>query len=720
MQLCCIMVDSMNMTYKGLKSAILVILLALLVVGAACSVISTESWRDYFKPGHTKEEITKKFNLHGGRWWNYYARGRWYAEGGYYDEAILDFKRCIKVRSKDHSYARSYGMHFTEYFAHRELGIAYYSQGKYEDAKKALDTSLTTADSARAKFYLNKCNKALLKMAQSDQIPPQIRVTSHADGEVVNTPVVKLKGIAVSDRYVRDIMVQGKRLFVELAEKNLDFSEDVSLHAGKNIISLEARDLLGNSARQNFSLTLDTSPPMLYLDEIHTEKKDGKVVATVTGTIVDNYGVKSMKVNNTEIPLSPDREVNFKQDIVLSEGRKISFKVVDVAGNETEGEQEVEVKASLWQEDKFNNFSPASPPILVAATRLDGSIARAFLAAQDTNDSQLPPVVPLIRGEEPTDDTIPPVVRTCVKSAIVYDTNFFFSGDAHDEGKVVKLLVNQHPVDIRPAKHIFFNHMVTLSEGENVITIKAIDAQGNEAQLPPIKIIRKTFELLETDARYTVALLPLKISTEQGVPAETIYNKLIEAFNEDPKRFNFVESDLAKITELLKAQKIGNTELSSPETAVKVGKLRDVEGTLFGAVEEDAKGINVTLRLVDTETSHVLVNTDVYDEDKSVKNLKWLMYCLSLKMKQQFPIVQGSVIQVSGNGFHMNAGATSGVRIGMKVLLFRERKEGEFVLKERLETIAQVTQVQPETAFAKIISSNNTEKIEKKDFVITK
>ena len=114
----------------------------MLVLGAKRFEVSTESWRDYFKPGHTKEEIKKRFNLHGGKWWNYYARGRWYAEGGFYDEAIQDFKRCINVRSKDQAFARSYGTHFCEYLAHRELGIVYYEQKMYEEAKKELETSL--------------------------------------------------------------------------------------------------------------------------------------------------------------------------------------------------------------------------------------------------------------------------------------------------------------------------------------------------------------------------------------------------------------------------------------------------------------------------------------------------------------------------------------------------------------------------------------------------
>ncbi len=726
---------------KKLKLLILAPFLTTVFVSCVTvSNIGTDNWHDYFKAGCAKEEITKDFNLYRGKWWNYYVRGRWYAEGGYYDEAVQDLKKSISIRSKDQRSARSYGMHFLEYFAHRELGVVYFNQGKYEEAKVELDASLSAADSARAKFYLNKCNEAILKTTQADKEPPQIKISSHTDGEIVNTPLVKVSGTVDDDCYVNCIYVQGKKLFTELAKKNLDFTENVPLRAGENAIDLEAVDLTGKSARRSFRLTLDMRPPVLYLDDIQVHEKDGRQIATVKGTIVDDYALKDFYINDTEVHVHSYKEDNFEEEIVLQADGKILFKVRDIAGNETKGKQQLDVKASLWQRDIFDNIKHAKrdviKPILVAAGKMDASDVRTLLASQDANVSQSPSVSPATQQEEigkcdgsdvssapqavTGADSAPPVVRTDVKAGIVYDTNLFISGDAHDDIGVAKLFVNQQPIEIRQGKHVFFNHLLTLNEGENIITVKAVDTQGNETQIKPVKITKKTFELLESDARYTVALLPLRTFAEQGIPSETIYSSLLKAFDEEPKRFNFVERDRAKLEEILHEQKISNTELTSPDTAIKIGKIRAAEGMLFGSVEEDSKGINITLRLVDTETTQVLANADVYDEDKSVKNLEWLMHGLSLKMKQQFPMIQGNVVYVSGNGFHVNAGATSGVGVGMKLLLFREIKEGDFVLKEPLDAIARVVQVQPDTCFAKIVSSKGAEKVEKKDFVITK
>ena len=709
----------------------------LILVGCATTVsqIGVDNWRDYYKPGSTKEEIAKNFNLYRGKWWNYYIRGRWYADGSYWDEAVQDFKKAVSFRSADQRSARSYGLHFLEYFAHRELGVVYYHQEKYEEAKQELVASLSTADSARAKYYLNKVNEAILKTKKAETEPPQIKISSHAQGEILNTPTIKISGIASGEGYVNNINVQGKRLFIELAEKDLAFSQDVSLSDGDNEIILEATDLLGKATQRKLSLTLDMHPPAIYLDDIQVRQKDGKQIATVKGTVVDNCCLQSIYINDKEIHLESNNEMKFDEDVVINGEKKISVRAADVAGNETRGEQPLDVKATLWPYHILNHtkyaHQKATQPIRVASNSPDKTGVRTLLVSQEKNASQPASGTSSshhVRKKHGKDkasrdtqvDKVPPVLHTDLKSAIVYNPNLFINIEAHDDAGVAKIFVNQAPLDIRQGKHVFLNHLLTLNEGENSINIKAIDTQGNETLIPPIKITRKTFELLETEARYTVALLPLRIVSENGVPSETIYSLLLKAFDEEPRRFNFVERDKAKLEEILREQKFSSTDLAAPETAIKIGKIRAAECMLFGSVEEDSKGINITLRLVDTETTQVLANVDVYDEDKGVKNLEWLTYGLSLKMRQKFPIVQGIVIHTSSKGFHFDAGATSNVGIGMKLLLFREIREGNLLIKEPLSTIARVTQVQPNSSFAKIISAKDAEKVEKKDLVISK
>lgn len=316
-------------------------------------------------------------------------------------------------------------------------------------------------------------------------------------------------------------------------------------------------------------------------------------------------------------------------------------------------------------------------------------------------------------------DTIPPVVTTDLQSTLVSDENLFFSGEAFDDGGVAQLFVNQCPLEIRAGKHVFFNHFLSLHEGENIVTVKAVDAGGNESLLSPVKITKKTFDLPETDSWYTVALLPIKPVAGQRIPTETIYSLFIKAFDEKPKRFHFVERDLARLEEILREQKLSNTGLVSPDTAIKLGKIVGADGIFVGTADEDANGISITLRLIDTETARIRASARVYDEDKSITNLEWLIYGLSLKIKRQFPLVMGNVTRVSDGGFHVNAGAINGIEVGMKLLLFREIREGNFVVKEPLDTVARVVRVQPKTAFVEICGECPS-KVKKKDLVITK
>lgn len=112
------------------------------------------------------------------QWWNYYQRGASYLDGEYWREATADFQAALEQRRgrKDRRRARTYGVHYLDYFPHRDLGIAYYHLGQYTAAQRELETSLSTVDTAKAKFYLNKARKVLLEQSGQDTSPPRIAI----------------------------------------------------------------------------------------------------------------------------------------------------------------------------------------------------------------------------------------------------------------------------------------------------------------------------------------------------------------------------------------------------------------------------------------------------------------------------------------------------------------------------------------------------------------
>ena len=113
------------------------------------------------RPSYTKEgkAYGKVRGAFRHKWWNYYERGLSFADGRFFEEAVRDLKLAIAKREKDQRMARTYGMHFIDYFPRRELGIVYYQMGDMEAAKAELSRSLSQYPTAKARFYLDRVQK---------------------------------------------------------------------------------------------------------------------------------------------------------------------------------------------------------------------------------------------------------------------------------------------------------------------------------------------------------------------------------------------------------------------------------------------------------------------------------------------------------------------------------------------------------------------------------
>ena len=104
-------------------------------------------------------------------WWNFYERGLQRQAVGEHALAREDFERCLGIRpgavfenATDRWRVRTYGMHMMEgYFPNRELGISLYHLRAYDKAVRQLEASLSQEPSGRAKFYMNRSRKQLLR-----------------------------------------------------------------------------------------------------------------------------------------------------------------------------------------------------------------------------------------------------------------------------------------------------------------------------------------------------------------------------------------------------------------------------------------------------------------------------------------------------------------------------------------------------------------------------
>lgn len=121
------------------------------------------------------------------RWWNYYERGQSFTDGAltYYLEAPADlakamhylkiaeadFTDAISLRRTDQFRARTYGMHFLDYFPHRERGIVYYYMAEIFRRQKKADAAKEQITKARHEIEISLYGKKLRSFLQNNVAP---------------------------------------------------------------------------------------------------------------------------------------------------------------------------------------------------------------------------------------------------------------------------------------------------------------------------------------------------------------------------------------------------------------------------------------------------------------------------------------------------------------------------------------------------------------------
>jgi len=169
-----------------------------------------------------------------------------------------------------------------------------------------------------------------------------------------------------------------------------------------------------------------------------------------------------------------------------------------------------------------------------------------------------------------------------------------------------------------------------------------------------------------------ISILPLEQKGEKTMAGGAVYDNLIAALAEQ-RRFNLIERE--RMDAILNELKLSQTELVDPGTAAKVGRVAVADAIMTGTIYETKDSIEVLTRLVDTETSTIIDSEDVFDQDKSLSNLKVLMAGLALKYRQSFPVLEGIIIKKEGKGVLIDLGSAEKVREEMGVILYREGEQ---------------------------------------------
>lgn len=669
------------------------------------------------KPTYTIDgkEYGVTSGLFRDRWWNYYERGVSFSEGGLYQEAISDFQTAISKRKNDQWRSRTYGMHFVNYFPHRELGQIYYQLRMYAEAIEELEASLNTAESAKAKYYLNKARKGLLEETKSDKSLPTLKISSPLDGEITNNFSVKLTGAVEDDSFVSSISINTLPLFLELSARQVLLDEELALKKGINEIKVNASDLVGKNTESTLVVFVDREGPLITIED---QTIQGSKVA-ISGFVTDSTGIKTLTINGRRVPLAQGsaanpgwqrngQEVNFQEEIELPGGTdNVVLEAEDLAGNVTTA----------------NLFANDTPQDSIARKPSTNSTASPLLTSYLSYSAVVIPSQYALLEDLTDKNPLNILIKELSESQTVFYDTLFLEGEIRGNNKIRSLTINDEPILKRQGKRIFFNHLIKLEDGVNKFSIAAVDVVGNETNRV-INVTRKTQKIRQIGSRMSISLLPIK---HQGEPSAlgTVVNDTLTAAFVNQRRFRMIERE--RMEEVLRELELGQTELVDAETASKIGKIVVADAILIGSIYETKHSIEVFTRLVNTETSTIMAAKDVYDEDKSMAGLKAILEGLALKYKNTFPLLEGLIIQKNGEVILVDLGSNKNIKPDMGLILFREGEEikhpvsGALLGSESIELgAAKVENVYDEFARATITDKEKSHQIETLDRVITK
>ncbi len=651
------------------------------------------------------------------RWWNFYERALSFAEGGFYEESVNDLKLAIQQRYEDQRSARTYGMHFVDYFPHRELGVVYYHMGKYEDAEKELETSLSTADTGKAKHYLNMVRKVLLEASNADIAPPTINLSTVSGGEITNHLKLQLEGEVEDDSYAHKIAINEDAVFIELSAKKLPFSKEIKLKKGINEIKIKTIDLLGKVAEKKVKVIADFEGPAFKINNFFDGQAVGDTKVVLNGALADATGITSLKINDQVIAYNKERDVEFAVAVALAEGEnKILLAATDVAGNTTSGKLNLTYVPGLAQHQPFLKDSPGNlynrkEPILLA---FNGTVISD--TGQNILLSAAKPQKPGAAFRLNFNDLI--------ETQTVYYNTMFVDGSATGANEIKSVTINGTPLLILPGRTIYFNQLMELQEDENKITIEVQDVKGNTAS-KTVTIVYKVQQVHQIGSRISLAVMPFEIKGEPSLSSGLVYDNLINAFIEQ-NRFNIVTRG-DELETVLREQKLSQTALVDKSTAIRVGKLVAAEDILMGTIHETKDAIEIYARFVNTETSTIMEAKDVYGQDKSLSNIQYLTNGLALKLKHAFPLVEGMVIMIKGKSIFADFGSFQRVKKEMKFIIFKLGETivhpvtGKVLGRETKELgVATVVNVFEDMSIGELVAGFDLGKVHVEDLIITK
>lgn len=591
-----------------------------------------------------------------GRWWSYYERGVNLMRGGFHDEAAADFREALKGRSRDAWQARTYGLHFVEYFPNRELAAALVQSNQLDEAQLYLERSLASVDTARAHYYLDVVKREqIARGTLSDSSAPTL-TTSLQDGMIIADRVLPIQISATDDSGVYRTSVNGRELYQRGSAEDLSFEDELLFVEGTHEVSVVVSDLADKETKETVHITVDLTGPTVGIrspkDALVTQASE----ISLTGSTVDKNGVVSIQVDGRTIAQSQgDRRLEFNTVLPLTGGENTFILVArDRAGNETHTAIKVYKGNRQARSAKLWLLGQKAPELLQVASASPSALS-LVLASVEAAEEDKPVRIELKSPKEDRPWRNDRAVRV--------------SGTVTSKTGIARLLINGEPFeDLTGEPKESFNKRIPLDDEARrtgtatiEIAVQADDNSGNQDK-QEFKVLIEPIVLRQRESFMPVAVLafgPTEVASELRSELRTV----TEAMVIDTGRFNVLERE--RLAEILTEQDL-SASLGDPAQALQLGRVIPAQAFLIGNVTQHGDEAVIWVNVNSNETSRILFRADAMIEDiNSADSVREGCARLAEEVSRGFPRISGEIMTLRNTTMLLNWTEEDGVLEGM-------------------------------------------------------
>jgi len=606
------------------------------------------------------------------QWFEYYERALSYMEGDCYEYAIEDFDRAIIRKDIDSWWKNTYGNHFITYFPHREKGISLYYIHKCDLAVNELKQSIHNEPTAKAYFFLDKARQCVMNEQDCATSVPEVSLNIdnalfyQNDMYYVKDDPVIVSGIAEDKHFISMIKIENEQIYLDVSKIKVTFAKKIYPDQGKQYIDILVKNLQSIEKEYALKLNVDRQGPVISI----TEYIPGRIIR---GSISDQSIIISCKLNNRIIPVTRKTYSPFSIQLNDTDSNCI-LAVEDALHNTTQFKLSDHPmirnkKFSYTANNDYGEFSDT----FALGMRLN---KRIFLKGWPDYKKVYTNKIS-IDGQIDMQYPIESLIIQIKGDNAIQEVNI--CSDTEKYGKT-----------------IIFNQFLKLYQGINNITFTAIDKTRNT--------LRKTIQihcLVSTpyaiNNRYALKVFPfdsdinlIKTEIAHYIPLNNFSSVMTDGNRNFFQHYFF--SQLVNQSRFQLKPVIENIFQEVNDDKEKMNKKLFCHASLLGGTNEDHKGIEVSIRLIDNQTSEILfihqenkkkrAILDVYTDTKNKQCLREVAKRLSNKLDRAFPLLEGNILKVQGDHktfilkiINDQMIEYETIHLGWPILIYREKEK---------------------------------------------